>query len=179
MGDAYGPMIVYNPAVSGEWGEVSRAKTPPPKLASAATLRDAHGDHSPLSKAKPSPSPANAPPPGSPANSYSPSTACRRDDINYQVVMFDEILPRVESGDFDAGLIIHEGQITYQNNGLRATRRSRPVVDRFASAPAAAGRQRHPTRPRRVRRSTAHLSRAARFHRVRFSAPRRGGGLSP
>jgi 1,4-dihydroxy-6-naphthoate synthase len=41
-----------------------------------------------------------------------------KDDLQVTSVMFDEILPRVESGEFDAGLIIHEGQITYQNNGL-------------------------------------------------------------
>lgn len=38
--------------------------------------------------------------------------------INYEVVPFDEIIPRVASGEFDAGLIIHEGQITYQNQNL-------------------------------------------------------------
>ncbi len=31
---------------------------------------------------------------------------------------FDEILQYVEAGYADAGLIIHEGQLTYQNNGL-------------------------------------------------------------
>ncbi|MBB6429787.1 menaquinone biosynthesis family protein [Algisphaera agarilytica] len=40
------------------------------------------------------------------------------DDLDWQPVMFDEILQKVESGEFDAGLIIHEGQITFQNNGL-------------------------------------------------------------
>ena len=39
-------------------------------------------------------------------------------DLDWHPVMFDDILPRVEAGEFDAGLIIHEGQITYQNNGL-------------------------------------------------------------
>jgi len=42
-----------------------------------------------------------------------------RDDVRYENVMFDQIIPRVASGEFDAGLIIHEGQITYQNNGLK------------------------------------------------------------
>ncbi len=41
-----------------------------------------------------------------------------KDDLDWSFVMFDEILPRVESGEFDAGLIIHEGQITFQNQGL-------------------------------------------------------------
>jgi 1,4-dihydroxy-6-naphthoate synthase len=38
--------------------------------------------------------------------------------VNFEVVPFDQIIPRVASGEFDAGLIIHEGQLTYQNQGL-------------------------------------------------------------
>jgi len=34
------------------------------------------------------------------------------------VVPFDKIIPAVTSGEFDAGLIIHEGQLTYANDGL-------------------------------------------------------------
>ncbi len=41
-----------------------------------------------------------------------------KDDIDWSFVMFDDIIPRVASGEFDAGLIIHEGQITYQNQSL-------------------------------------------------------------
>lgn len=41
-----------------------------------------------------------------------------KDDVDWSFVMFDQILPRVASGEFDAGLIIHEGQITFQNQGL-------------------------------------------------------------
>jgi 1,4-dihydroxy-6-naphthoate synthase len=33
-------------------------------------------------------------------------------------VPFDKIIPAVVAGEFDAGLIIHEGQLTYGNNGL-------------------------------------------------------------
>ena len=39
-------------------------------------------------------------------------------DVDAKVVMFDEIIPAVTSGQFDAGLIIHEGQLTYANAGL-------------------------------------------------------------
>lgn len=39
-------------------------------------------------------------------------------DIKYEVIPFDEIIPAVASGRFDAGLIIHEGQLTFQNQGL-------------------------------------------------------------
>lgn len=39
-------------------------------------------------------------------------------ELNYRVVPFDQILKVVEDGEADVGLIIHEGQLTYQNNGL-------------------------------------------------------------
>jgi 1,4-dihydroxy-6-naphthoate synthase len=38
--------------------------------------------------------------------------------FDYEVVPFDEIIGVVASGKFDAGLIIHEGQLTFQNQGL-------------------------------------------------------------
>ena len=40
-------------------------------------------------------------------------------DFPYEVVPFDQILDAVAAGRFDAGLIIHEGQLTFQNQGLR------------------------------------------------------------
>lgn len=40
------------------------------------------------------------------------------DKLKYEVIPFDEIIPAVEKGRFEAGLIIHEGQLTFQNNGL-------------------------------------------------------------
>jgi 1,4-dihydroxy-6-naphthoate synthase len=39
-------------------------------------------------------------------------------EIETAVVPFDKIIPAVVAGEFDAGLIIHEGQLTYSNNGL-------------------------------------------------------------
>ncbi len=38
--------------------------------------------------------------------------------FDYDVVMFDEIPAAVQSGKYDAGLLIHEGQLTYQSLGL-------------------------------------------------------------
>jgi 1,4-dihydroxy-6-naphthoate synthase len=38
--------------------------------------------------------------------------------FSYEVVPFDEIIPAVAAGRFEAGLIIHEGQLTFQNQGL-------------------------------------------------------------
>jgi 1,4-dihydroxy-6-naphthoate synthase len=40
-------------------------------------------------------------------------------DFTHEIHPFDEILNVVERGDADAGLIIHEGQLTYQNQGLK------------------------------------------------------------
>jgi 1,4-dihydroxy-6-naphthoate synthase len=38
--------------------------------------------------------------------------------FTYEVAPFDQILTAVEQGRFEAGLIIHEGQLTFQNQGL-------------------------------------------------------------
>jgi 1,4-dihydroxy-6-naphthoate synthase len=39
-------------------------------------------------------------------------------DIETAVVPFDKIIPAVVAGEYEAGLIIHEGQLTYANDGL-------------------------------------------------------------
>ncbi len=41
-----------------------------------------------------------------------------RDRLRYEVVPFDGIIPAVASGQYAAGLIIHEGQLTFHNQGL-------------------------------------------------------------
>ena len=67
--------------------------------------------------------------------------------FSYEVVPFDQILGAVAAGKFDAGLIIHEGQLTFQNQGLQL------IVDlgvwwqEKTGLPLAAGRQRRPPRP--------------------------------
>lgn len=38
--------------------------------------------------------------------------------FEYEVVPFDQIIDKVLAGEFEAGLIIHEGQLTYGNSGL-------------------------------------------------------------
>ena len=40
-------------------------------------------------------------------------------DVETVSVPFDQIIPAVLAGDFDAGLIIHEGQLTYARDGLK------------------------------------------------------------
>ena len=39
-------------------------------------------------------------------------------DVETVTVPFDKIIPAVLAGEFDAGLIIHEGQLTYDRSGL-------------------------------------------------------------
>ncbi len=39
-------------------------------------------------------------------------------EFEYEVVPFDQIIEQVSSGKFEAGLIIHEGQLTYERSGL-------------------------------------------------------------
>ena len=39
-------------------------------------------------------------------------------EVETVTVPFDKIIPAVVAGEFDAGLIIHEGQLTYGENGL-------------------------------------------------------------
>ncbi len=39
-------------------------------------------------------------------------------EIKTETVPFDKIIPSILSGEYDAGLIIHEGQLTYSTSGL-------------------------------------------------------------
>lgn len=39
-------------------------------------------------------------------------------DVDYRVVPFDEIMPSVKSGEYDVGVIIHEGQLTWKDEGV-------------------------------------------------------------
>jgi len=39
-------------------------------------------------------------------------------EVETVTIPFDKIIPAIASGEFDAGLIIHEGQLTYANDGL-------------------------------------------------------------
>ena len=41
-----------------------------------------------------------------------------RGRLEYEVMPFDQIIPAVVAGKYDAGLIIHEGQLTFRNQGL-------------------------------------------------------------
>jgi len=57
--------------------------------------------------------------PGTMTTAYLALRLCLGNDFAYDVVPFDQILQAVESGKYEAGLIIHEGQLTFQNQGLQ------------------------------------------------------------
>jgi 1,4-dihydroxy-6-naphthoate synthase len=89
MGDQYGPMVVAQELIS--LGDL-RGKT----IAIPGTLTSA----------------------------YLSLRMCLDTDFEYVVVPFDEIIPAVVAGQWngaqlDAGLIIHEGQLTYGDNDLK------------------------------------------------------------
>ena len=47
------------------------------------------------------------------------SLLMKKKPAKHSVVMFDEIIPQVAAGKVDAGLIIHEGQLTFADAGLK------------------------------------------------------------
>ncbi len=55
--------------------------------------------------------------PGEMTTAYLTLRLCQP-DFEPEVVQFDQILPYVQAGNADAGLIIHEGQLTYGRAGL-------------------------------------------------------------
>ncbi len=100
MGDGYGPMLVARRKFSRE--EVARKKIAVPGTMTSAFLALQLW----LGKALPQKS-------GKTSNIQHPTS-----NIEYVVVPFDQIFQAVRSGAADVGLIIHEGQLTYQNEGL-------------------------------------------------------------
>jgi 1,4-dihydroxy-6-naphthoate synthase len=108
MGDGYGPMLVAKQ-------KFSKAEMAKKKIAVPGTMTSAFlalqlwlGDTLPRSAKKPSTLNSDKSRAGP-----QPSTF-----FDYVVVPFDQIFQAVRSGAADVGLIIHEGQLTYQNEGL-------------------------------------------------------------
>jgi 1,4-dihydroxy-6-naphthoate synthase len=56
--------------------------------------------------------------PGTMTSAFLALRLCLGRDFEHTVVPFDRILDVVENGEADAGLIIHEGQLTYERQGL-------------------------------------------------------------
>jgi len=101
MGDGYGPMVVTREPMSIDDLQGKRIAVPGTLTTAFLSLNlclggRPTGDTSPLSDAK--------------------SGDCGT--FTYDVHEFDEILNVVERGEADAGLIIHEGQLTYGDQGL-------------------------------------------------------------
>jgi 1,4-dihydroxy-6-naphthoate synthase len=108
MGDGYGPMLVAKQ-------KFSKAEMAKKKIAVPGTMTSAFlalqlwlGDALPRSARKPSTLNSDKSRAGP-----QPSTF-----FDYVVVPFDQIFQAVRSGQADVGLIIHEGQLTYQKEGL-------------------------------------------------------------
>jgi 1,4-dihydroxy-6-naphthoate synthase len=101
MGDRYGPMVVARRPLTVEQLRGVRIAVPGTLTTAFLALRlllqgplaGASGSCDPLAGNPPAP-------------------------LNYEAVPFDQILAAVADGRFDAGLIIHEGQLTFQNQGL-------------------------------------------------------------
>jgi 1,4-dihydroxy-6-naphthoate synthase len=89
------------------------------------------------------------------SKSYNPAAEIR----NGYRIPIDRIIPEILAGKFDAGLIIHEGQLTYASSGLFRGARPRRLVARSHRIGAASGRQRN--------------SPLARAPRCTISSPRR------
>jgi len=93
MGDRYGPMVIARRPLTV--GDLPKVKIAVPGTLTTAFLALRLLMHSPVAGA-----------PG----------LC---GFEYEVIPFDEILPAVAAGRYEAGLIIHEGQLTFQNQGLQ------------------------------------------------------------
>jgi 1,4-dihydroxy-6-naphthoate synthase len=57
--------------------------------------------------------------PGTLTTAFLTLRLCLGSEFQYDVLPFDKILQAVESGRYEAGLIIHEGQLTYEKQGLK------------------------------------------------------------
>ena len=95
MGDGYGPMIVAKPGRFSSFENLKGAKLAIPGLGTTAWLSCR------LALAE---------------------AGLSADDVQWEVLPFDEVMEAVVDGRFDAGLIIHEGQITYERDGLELVR---------------------------------------------------------
>jgi 1,4-dihydroxy-6-naphthoate synthase len=114
MGDGYGPMLVARRKFSRE--EIVRKKIAVPGTMTSAflALQLWLGEALPQKCGKTS----NLEPRTSNFELQTPQSAIRNPRFDYIVVPFDQIFQAVRSGAADVGLIIHEGQLTYQKEDL-------------------------------------------------------------
>jgi 1,4-dihydroxy-6-naphthoate synthase len=114
MGDGYGPMLVARRKFSK--AEIARKKIAVPGAMTSAflALQLWLGDALPQKSGKTS----NLKPRTSNLELQIPQSAIHNPHFDYVVIPFNQIFQAVRSGAADVGLIIHEGQLTYQNEGL-------------------------------------------------------------
>src|SRR6266404_2784438 len=103
MGDGYGPMLVAKEKFTKE--EIARKKIAVPGTMTSAFLALQ------LWRGQSSKSQA-------PSSRGTSNAKLQTPNFDYIVVPFDQIFRAVREGNADVGLIIHEGQLTYQNEGL-------------------------------------------------------------
>ncbi len=103
MGDGYGPMLVAKEKFTKE--EIARKKIAVPGTMTSAflALELWLGQSSK---------------PQAPSSKETSNPKCQNPNVDFVVVPFDQIFKAVRAGHADVGLIIHEGQLTYQNEGL-------------------------------------------------------------
>lgn len=111
MGDGYGPMIVARQPMAIEQLRGKHVAIPGQLTTAFLAMQLCVGRGAERASDKSSPATGN--PRRTTANA-----ATTTGDFSYEVVMFDEIPRRVASGEFDAGLLIHEGQLTFRQLGL-------------------------------------------------------------
>jgi len=114
MGDGYGPMLVAKK-------KFSKAEMAKKKIAVPGTMTSAFlalqlwlADVLPQKSGETS----NSDKSRAGIQHRTPMNREQASNIEYVVVPFDQIFKAVRSGQADVGLIIHEGQLTYQNEGL-------------------------------------------------------------
>jgi 1,4-dihydroxy-6-naphthoate synthase len=112
MGDRYGPMVVARKPLTVADLRTGTIAVPGTLTTAFLALRLLLS--SPLSPASGEGAAPSRVRPPSPEGERGTSPA----GFKYEVVPFDQILNAVAAGRFDAGLIIHEGQLTFQNQGL-------------------------------------------------------------
>ncbi|HVL40103.1 MAG TPA: MqnA/MqnD/SBP family protein [Fimbriimonadaceae bacterium] len=115
FGDDYGPMIVSKRQLTKEELQETVIAVPG-KLTSAFLMLNIYFDN------RFAPAPVGASPQEDCEEPTHPPgvSTLEREPVRpkFEVVPFDEIIPAIQSGRFEAGLIIHEGQLTYEREGL-------------------------------------------------------------
>jgi 1,4-dihydroxy-6-naphthoate synthase len=108
FGDGYGPMIVAKRALSDEELRETLIAVPGRLTSAFLELNLFYADRFGEGDAEPEPF----------AYGGVQLEQAVHPALKYEVVPFDEIIPAIQDGRFEAGLIIHEGQLTYAQEGL-------------------------------------------------------------